>query len=278
MRLKLKKHLIVPIKYPTAKILHITDTHLFADEDGLLLGINTNASFDAVINEIKQHGEHFDLIVATGDFVQDSSQLAYLRFAKSIKQFSAPCVWLAGNHDNCDNMRFIFKQQNLPDNKVVLLGEKWLVIMLNSQVEGKTYGQLSSQELALLKNTLAMYPDRFAMVFLHHHPIMSQCHWLDNHCLINHTEFINLINQYPNIKGIGWGHIHQKSHHRLSHCQAFSTPSTCVQFKPLNHDFQVANDLPGWRIIDLQRAGEIETKVQHLENIIFHPDMSQSGY
>lgn len=278
MRLKLKAHLVVPIKHAIAKILHITDTHLFADDEGSLLGVKTNASFDAVINEIKQGNQHFDLIVATGDFVQDGSMAAYQRFAQAISQFSSPCVWLAGNHDVYVNMTCVFKQYNLPEHKIILLGDKWLVIMLNSQVPQATYGQLSSDELTFLSSALQRYPERFAMVFLHHHPVMSNCNWLDKHCLINHEEFINLVNQYANIKGIGWGHIHQQTQHQLAHCLAFSTPSTCVQFAPMSYDFKVAEDLPGWRMIDLQPNGTIDSVVHKLVGHSFYPDMSQTGY
>lgn len=276
--MKLNSHLIIPLKKSVGKILHITDTHLFADDENTLLGVKTNASFAAVIDNIKKRAEHFDLIVATGDFVQDGSQAAYLRFAQTIKQFMAPCVWLAGNHDIHENMQYIFKQQGLPENKIVLLGEKWLIIMLNSQVVGETYGELSKQQLAFLTASLQKYPDRFAMVFLHHHPLMSNCDWLDKHSLINHVEFINLINQLPQIKGVGWGHIHQITQQRLPHCLAFSTPSTCVQFKPLSRDFSVANDAPGWRVIELKPEGHVDTAVYNLENNLFEPDLSQNGY
>lgn len=72
-----------------AKILHITDTHLFSDNAGSLLGVKSNASFLSVINEIKRANKQYDLIVATGDFVQDGSKKSYARFAEQIKQLIA---------------------------------------------------------------------------------------------------------------------------------------------------------------------------------------------
>ncbi|WP_392561811.1 3',5'-cyclic-AMP phosphodiesterase [Orbus sturtevantii] len=275
----MKKYLSLPIKNNNkAKILHITDTHLFANESDSLLGIKTNASFNAVIDEIKQQPCDFDLIVATGDFVQDGSKSAYLRFANAINQFPMPCVWLAGNHDVYTNMKLVFEQQKLPEKKTVLLGDNWLVILLNSQVQGEAFGMLSDAELAFLSLTIEQYPDKFIMIFLHHHPVMSNCQWLDQHCLKNSQQFGLLVKQYQHIKSIAWGHIHQRSERIWHHCKVFSTPSTCVQFKPASDEFSLAYDAPGWRVIELNTSGEVDSRVYSLNENLFMPDTSQNGY
>jgi len=275
----LEKYLSLPIKNKNkAKILHITDTHLFSDDNDSLLGIKTNASFNTVIDEIKQQPCDFDLIVATGDFVQDGSKNGYLRFANSINQFSMPCVWLLGNHDIYSNMKDVFEQQKLPERKVVLLGDNWLIILLNSQVQGKAFGMLSTLELSFLSLTVEQYPDRFVIVFLHHHPVMSNCRWLDQHCLKNSEEFGLLVKQYKRIKSIAWGHIHQSFEKIWHHCKVFSTPSTCIQFKPSSDNFSLSYDSPGWRIIELNSNGEIDTTVYSLNENLFMPDISQNGY
>lgn len=280
MGLVLKANSSLPINNNNnkVKILHITDTHLFAKDNDVLLGINTNASFCSVINEIKQQPCDFDLIVATGDFVQDGSDAAYYRFTHEIKQFAIPCVWLPGNHDVYDTMKSVFEKQNMPERKVILCGEKWLIVMLNSQVPGKAYGLLGDNELAFLTETLNQYPSRHVMVFLHHHPVLSNCCWLDQHCLKNRVEFGNLVAQYQNIKSIAWGHIHQNFESTWQQCKVFSTPSTCVQFKPSCHEFSLANDSPGWRIIELYPNGIVDSTVHGLNENAFIPDMTVNGY
>ncbi len=52
----------------------------FANVDDTLLGINTYRSYHAVLDAIKQQGLSIDLIVATGDLVQDQSFAAYQHF------------------------------------------------------------------------------------------------------------------------------------------------------------------------------------------------------
>lgn len=268
----------LPIKGNKVKILHITDSHLFAEDDGCLLGVDTNASFCAVIDEIKQQACDFDLVVATGDFVQDGSKDAYLRFAKIIKQLPVPCLWLPGNHDNYGHMKEVFEQQNISEQKLILLGEHWLIVMLNSQVPGEAYGQLSRTELLFLETTLANYPDRNVAIFLHHHPVMSGCQWLDQHCLQNSAEFGELVKQHNNIKSIAWGHIHQKIDQFWYHCLVFSTPSTCVQFQPLSDSFAVSDTAPSWRFIELHNSGQVTTTTHSLSGHLFPPDTTISGY
>ncbi|OCG47986.1 MULTISPECIES: 3',5'-cyclic-AMP phosphodiesterase [Gilliamella] len=261
------------------KILHITDTHLFSDDNSSLLGVNSNASFLSVINEIERSNKKFDLIVASGDFVQDGSKKAYARFAKQINKFNTPCVWLAGNHDNYTYMQDVFANYQLADNKIVQLGSKWLIVLLNSQVVGQAYGFLPESELDFLHNVLTEYSSRNVLVFLHHHPINSGCHWLDQHILKNRDQLEKIIQKHFNIKGIGWGHIHQKQDYVWHHCKAFATPSTCFQFKPECYDFQLSSeDAPGWREITLNTDGSIESDVYRLTDNQFLPDVSQNGY
>ncbi|WP_392559252.1 3',5'-cyclic-AMP phosphodiesterase [Orbus mooreae] len=274
----MKKTVYLPLNGTKGKILHLTDTHLFAEDNECLLGIDTNTSFYAVIDEINQQVCDFDLVVATGDFVQDGSKEAYRRFAKKIKQLSIPCFWLPGNHDVYDNMKEVFEQQGLPETKVVLLGENWLIVMLNSQVPGKAYGLLSDDELSFLETTLMAYPNRDIALFLHHHPVMSNCQWLDQHCLKNSKEFGELVKQHKNIKSIAWGHIHQKTDKVWHHCRVFSTPSTCVQFKSLSNNFAVSNEPPSWRFIELNSNGEVTTTTHCLSDNLFEPDTTMNGY
>jgi 3',5'-cyclic-AMP phosphodiesterase len=263
----------------SANILHITDTHLFSDDDGVLLGVKSNVSFLSVIDEIELSQKKYDLIVATGDFVQDGSKRAYARFAEQIIRFDTPCIWLAGNHDNFSYMQEVFSNYQLLENKIVSLGDSWLIILLNSQVVGQAYGLLSESELQFLENTLIAHTDKNVLIFLHHHPINSGCHWLDEHILKNSEQLEKILQNFSNIKGIGWGHIHQQQDHIWHNYHAFSTPSTCFQFKPNCYDFQLSKeDAPGWREIILSQDGTIESKVFRIANNQFAPDLSQNGY
>ena len=50
----------------TIKVLQITDTHLFSDSSGCLLGLNTEQSLSAIIADVRANHLQSDLILATG--------------------------------------------------------------------------------------------------------------------------------------------------------------------------------------------------------------------
>lgn len=56
------------------------------------------------------------------------------------------------------------------------------------------------------------------------------------------------------------------------------TPSTCVQFQPKNHKFQIDNQPAGFRHLRLYPNGIMETEVHRLKVGSFHPDLAAIGY
>lgn len=262
-----------------SRILHITDTHLFLTDDKSLLGVNTNRSFQAVINEVLSKKRHYDLIIATGDIVQDDSVEAYQRFADEIIKLSAPCIWLPGNHDDLAKMTSVFQQRELSDKKCVMLDEHWLVLLLNSQVDAVPYGRLNQKQLTWLQDCLVRYSDHPILIALHHHPFLSGCAWLDQHDLKNSDEFAAILSAHPNVRLLLCGHIHQDIDQIWSGKRIISTPSTCVQFKSNSDHFCLDHTKqPGWREIILYEDGMIETMVYYLSGNEFNPDMTIKGY
>jgi Icc protein len=128
-------------------ILQVTDTHLFANVHETLLGVNTHHSYHAVLDAIIAEHPFVDLVVATGDLVQDSSPVAYQHFATGITRLPAPCVWLPGNHDAQSVMRLALIQAGITPAKQVLLSDSWQVILLDSQASGVPHGELSDNQL-----------------------------------------------------------------------------------------------------------------------------------
>ena len=55
------------------RIVQLSDCHLFADESGKLLGLNTQFSLDKVLELVRREQPNPDLILATGDLSQDAS-------------------------------------------------------------------------------------------------------------------------------------------------------------------------------------------------------------
>lgn len=274
-----------PLHLPVAdgaavRILQITDTHLFAGETDTLLGINTLHSYHAVLDAIVKQQLPADLIVATGDLVQDQSTRAYQRFTDGIARLPAPCVWLPRNHDYQPSMAQELAAAGISPSKQVLLGDQWQILLLDSQVQSVPHGELSDDQLIWLDNCLAQHPDRYTVVMLHHHPLASGCTWLDQHSLRNSHMLAEVLTRYQNIEGILCGHIHQDLDVMWNGIRMLATPSTCVQFKPHCTNFTLDTAAPGWRYLELTTGDNpsLTTQLFRLDTDEFSPDLGSDGY
>jgi len=260
------------------RILQITDTHLFAGENETLLGVNTFRSYRAVLDAIKAQNREVDIIAATGDLAQDQSLEAYRHFARGINELPAPCVWLPGNHDFQPAMVDALLEAGIHPSKQVLLGDKWQVLLLDTQVFGVPHGHVSEYQLEWMERCLDEYPDRFTLIMLHHHPLPSGCTWLDQHSLRNAHMLANVLTRYPKVNTLLCGHIHQELDLDWYGKRLYATPSTCVQFKPHCTNFTIDTAAPGWRYLDLCPDGSVETQVFRLDTDEFSPDTDSDGY
>ena len=261
------------------RIVQITDPHLFKDTNGELLGINTQASFSQVLSEIQHQQYDYDLVLATGDLVQDNSDEGYLRFRQDVKALNNKMVfWIPGNHDFQPKMFEILKEETVSAKKHILLGDKWQSLLLDSQVQGVPHGQLEAEELDWLKLKLQEYPERYSLVVLHHHLLSTGSAWLDQHNLRNANELVEVLAPFKHVKALLYGHIHQQVDSEWLGYQVMATPSTCIQFKADSNTFALDVAQPGWREIDLHADGHIETRVKRIQQASFLPNMQVEGY
>ena len=260
------------------RILQITDTHLFAGEHETLLGVNTHRSYHAVLEAIHAEARPYDIVVATGDLAQDHSVAAYQHFANGIATLNKTCLWLPGNHDFQPAMVDTLANAGVNPAKHMLLGDYWQIILLDSQVFGVPHGELSDYQLEWLERTLSLYPQRHALILLHHHPLPSGCTWLDQHSLRNAHMLGEVLQHYPLAKTLLCGHIHQDLDLQWEGRRLLATPSTCIQFKPLCTNFTIDTLSPGWRYLDLHPDGTLTTELHRLDGTEFRPDLDSDGY
>ena len=260
------------------KLLQVTDTHLFSEADGCLLGVNTLDSFHAVIEEIKTQDIEFDAVLVTGDISQDHSIRSYQRFEQGITYLGKPCFWLPGNHDYKLSMDSIIPSVQVHADTHVLVGEHWQVVLLDSQVEGVPHGRLSDSQLKYLDEKLANNAHLHTLILIHHHPVFVGSEWIDQHSLHDADMLWAVVSKHNNVKAILGGHVHQDFNQLISGVRVMTTPSTCVQFKPNSKDFLLDTLTPGWRTLELFDDGSLETKVGRLRNGQFIPDFSAGGY
>ena len=227
-------------------------------------GVNTDATLVATLKHALANSPKPDAVLATGDLVQDETQVGYERFRELLGTIGIPVYCLPGNHDAPALMREMLSSPPFQFCGVAAHGN-WSLLMLNSYAANDDGGLLAPGELEFLDRTLTDSRGGHCLIALHHQPVPMGSRWLDGVPLRNPDEFLAICDRHAHVRGIVWGHVHQASDRERNGVRLFSTPSTCSQFKPASDHFALDTRPPGYRWIDLFPDGSIESSIVWVE-------------
>lgn len=259
------------------RVLQFSDMHLFADPGKTLLGLDTEQSFLEVLHKAQTTHWPAELVLITGDLVQDGSREAYQRLQHRLAALRTPTYRVPGNHDDPAAMDEILNGENVHAARAVYPGN-WQIILLNSAAPDRVEGYLNEAELAALDRHLMEHPDRHALICLHHSPVPVGSRWIDELGLMNAADLFAVVNRHPQVRAILWGHIHQEFAAERNGMRLLSTPSTCFQFRPGADDFTLDARPPGYRWLVLHADGLITTGVCRLDYSLLGITMDSTGY
>lgn len=260
------------------RLLQITDTHLFADPDGRLLGLRTRPTFESVLTRALAAHPETDRLMLTGDLGQDESPAAYRFLRQRLLTVGIPSTCIPGNHDTPELMQELVVPGRIDIDPSVQIGA-WNLVLLDSTVPMQPGGHLDADQLEHLDATLARHPERHALVCLHHQPLPIGSRWMDTMALDNGDAFFAVIDRHPQVRCILWGHVHQEFNARRKGVHLLASPSTCVQFTPGSDGFSLDSATPGYRWLDLHENGEIATGVERIDAYPDALDFTQvNGY
>src|SRR5262249_50385699 len=135
------------VSYPI-RVLQLTDCHLFKDDSGRLLGVDTFASLRDVIGFAMEMKGPPDVVLLTGDLSQDETPESYERLLDLVSRIPAPKYYLPGNHDKPALMAEVFAgRQGVIQPECCLVRGRWQLILLNSTIPDQVGGHLRSDEL-----------------------------------------------------------------------------------------------------------------------------------
>lgn len=246
------------------QIIHITDCHLGTQPGDSIHGVDADASLAQVIRLAHQQQPDADALLATGDIANHGDLSAYQRFQHRTQGLAKHTRWLAGNHDSAASMRHATAHSHAMEPTLII--GRWLIVMLDSKVSGKIGGKFSSATLTRLEQTLANHHSCHTLIALHHHPIATHCSWLNDIGLTNSDAFFSTIAPHQNVRGILWGHVHQKMDQERHGIKLMATPSSCIQYAPNSDHFQLDTLNPGYRWLQLYPSGAIETGIWRVDN------------
>lgn len=259
------------------RMIQVSDTHIFGDVTRSLLGVNTKKSFEAVLNKIQSDHPKIDFIIHSGDLTQDYSATAYKCVADMLSVFNVPVYCVPGNHDDPALMATLYPRGPIKADKQILINN-WQLILLDSHKPTAVEGYLHPDQLAFLSRCLKEHPDRHTIVLFHHQPMPVGCRWLDNLGLKNADELWKIVLNFPQIKSVLFGHVHQQFEMVYQGIPCYSTPSTCFQFMRQQDHFGLENLPQGYRWLDLHDDGHIDTGVVRLPEYVGVFDVEAKGY
>jgi len=254
------------------RVLHLTDCHLQADKSALMVGLNIQESFTAVLAAATKVIPDPDLVIVTGDLSHDHEKADYLvtytYLAKTLKKHYRKSVCIPGNHDDAGLVKRIFPFYDIETEGAIKLNN-WQIILLDSAQKDNPAGWLADSELALLDRSLPEAEtsdrDNYNLIAIHHPVIALNSEWLDQQMVGNAEQFFSVLARKKHIQGVVCGHAHQAYDSVVNNIKIMGTPATCPrQFAPLAKDFSVDDTGPGFRSLTLHPTGEIETQIHRL--------------
>lgn len=245
------------------RIVQITDLHLKTKPGSLLWGADVDVGLSAVLADISQRQPAPDFILVSGDLVGDEPE-AYSRFRELLETLGLPAYCLPGNHDFPMAMEQALRGGLVRRERYIALGN-WQIVLLDSSFPGSPIGHLASGELTLVDTALATRPDLHTLVCLHHNPLPVGTSWLDTMTVSNGTALFAVLDRYPHVRAVVFGHIHGEFASQRGDVKLLATPATSVQFKPNTADPQVDDVPPGYRWLELYPDGTVATGVKRVE-------------
>lgn len=260
-------------------VLQITDMHLSDVRDfnneRLAPKSCCTYSFEAVLNQALNEDRRCDLILVTGDLVDEVKPAIYDHIFKVLHATNIPFACIAGNHDVTDEIDSelpFFQRQLIAQpadarllDRHVIDTDYWQILLLNSAIPGKIAGIVTDADIDWLCAQLSAC-HKPALIALHHHVMPMHSEWIDDHIADNVETCWQRVKVFPHLRVIISGHTHQEQVRHQNGVTVYTTPSTCYQFKPFEDDFAYDKSArPGYRWLQLANNGQVASWVERLD-------------
>lgn len=237
-------------------VAQISDTHVRTDDGG--------ASADALRRALAQASEyHADVILLTGDLVNDERAEEYAVLAEALRDPPAPIYLMPGNHDDRALLREAFPSHTyLPkDGALSYTIENFPVriVMLDQTVPGEVHGEITPEAADWLDDALAAAPERPTLVALHHPPFASHDLLFDTIGLRHSERFAVVIARHRQVARVICGHHHRFAVGVAGHAPVIVAPSTSWAYGLAMFEGQEiapkTAEQPGWVLHAWARKG-----------------------
>jgi Icc protein len=194
---------------------------------------DSNQAFADAIHHVLTLDRRPDLMLITGDLVDDGRPEAYDALRDILASLTIPFLVIPGNHDDRENLRKAFSDHAyLPtegplhycvdDYPVRIIG-------LDSTVPGLHHGHIDAAGLRWLKTTLSADTTKPTMLMLHHPPFACGIPYMDEYRYFEGDQLAAVVKGFDNIEIVLCGHVHRSMLTRWANTVVSACPSTATE-------------------------------------------------
>lgn len=190
-------------------IAQITDLHLDAHKGTRCK--NTH-QLRRVVEDIKRMSRQPDILLITGDLVEQGELSSYKSVKTELSNFNIPIYFTLGNHDDREAFAGCFPESQFNDGflQYSIEGESLRIIVIDSSEPGRHGGAFCERRADWLRNELAKAPEKPTLIAMHHPPTDIGIPWMTTRDEAPWAQrFKTIVSAYDNIVHIMCGHIHR---------------------------------------------------------------------
>lgn len=201
-----------------SKILQISDTHI-VPQNSLAYGrVDTTSALKATIetvNGILDAIGPVDAVVLTGDLTDFGTLEEYEIFKSILAPLTLPYLAIPGNHDGREAMRDAFADQTwMPASGPIFWHldlEDFVLVGLDSLVEGCAHGVLGEANLSYLGKVMRQANGKPLLISFHHPPVAIGLDVMDGNNLRDSDPLADCLREYDGDIRLITGHVHRSS-------------------------------------------------------------------
>lgn len=216
-------------------IAQFSDLHVMAAGLRNEYGIDAAAGLVRCIDHLRGLDAAPDLVVASGDLVDEGAAQEYARLRELLARVPVPLCLMPGNHDRRAPLRQVFSDHGYLGSAGRIQYHRDLrglrVIALDSVIEGREGGDLDDAQLDWLDGLLRNAPEQPALVFMHHPPVPTGFSRMDR-IGVDHASAERLgqiIENHRQVRAVLCGHVHRSVQAMWQGAQVSVCPSTAFQ-------------------------------------------------
>lgn len=214
-------------------LAHITDTHILPPGEILYGNVDTASHLRDTVQSIKRMRPVPDVVLVTGDLVEQNNKASYQHFIDLISPLDMPVYVIPGNHDDPHMMATAFSATpHFPVTdqtcQYAIEDFPFRILALNSHSPGTELPELGEQRLDWLRGQLEK-SGKSALIALHHPPMQTGIELID----MGGTDWFqgleSVLAKHTQVKLVVCGHCHVDLYGHIGQTPVYMAPATSHQ-------------------------------------------------